>query len=115
MSYQTHIFSLANGESVSLRYRGGFEGHGTREHTYTLTLHTGKTYTAQPPLGTIKHDGVIAQNLIVRFFNADVLFCNRHLDIGFEHNDNIGAYKALLAELGRISSGHLRNEHTAYS
>lgn len=123
MSYQTHIFSLANGKKVSLQYRSGFDGHGIAEHTYTLTSHTGKTYTAQPPWGIIKHDGVITQDLGVRFFNSEVLFCNNHLVIGFEHGDNTEVYKALKAELARISEpkfkGYnelkaLRVQHTEY-
>lgn len=103
MSYQTHIFALANGDKVGLQYKSGFDGNGMAEHTYTLTSHAGKTYTAQPPLGVIKHDGTITQNLGVRFFNTDVLFCSNHLDIGFEHGNNTEVYKALKAEFERIS------------
>lgn len=103
MSYPVHSFTLHNGDKISLQYRSGFDGHGTIEHTYTLTTNSGQTYTAQPPWGSIRYDGSIAQNLKVQFFNREVLFSNRYLEIGFEHGDNIESYNVLRAELAQIS------------
>lgn len=103
MNYQNHLFTLANGKKVSIRYKSGQDSYGFTEHTYTLTCHTGKEYTALPPWGFIRADGTIAHNLAVKFFNSTGLFCSSHLDIGFEYGDNSKIYETLKLELDEIS------------